>query len=441
MKAYIETFGCQMNESDSERIAYLLEKTGYRETDNIKESDIIVLNTCTVREKAKNRLYGHIGNLKKIKSKKRGVLICVGGCASQDLKEKIIEDFPFVDIVFGTMNIPEIPELIQKRISSGKSICSVKKEGYDRDIFKVRRMCKFKAFIPIIIGCDNYCSYCIVPMVRGREKSIEAGIILSYAKELAEQGVIEVTLTGQNVNSYGNNLKHRCTFPELLEKVSDIDSLKRIRFMTSHPKDFSKELTGIIKERDNIVKHIHLPFQAGSDKILKKMNRGYNRNYYLSVIENIRKEIPDCSITTDIIVGFPGEERKDFLETLDIVKKVRFNRAYTFIYSPREGTRAAKMEDSIHPGEKRKWFKELLEVQNLISFEENKKFKNSKVKVLVEGKDTKNSGMLEGRMENNTIVNFKGSTKLTGKIVPVVIKEVKTFYLTGELYNEKEPEG
>lgn len=441
MKAYIETFGCQMNESDSERIAYLLEKIGYRKTDNVIESDIIVLNTCTVREKARNRLYGHIGNLKKIKSKKRDVLICVGGCASQDLKEKIIEDFPFVDVVFGTMNISELPELIKKRISSGKSICSVKKEGFDPDIFKVRRMCKFKAFIPIIIGCDNYCSYCIVPMVRGKEKSIEPGVIISYAKELAEQGVIEVTLTGQNVNSYGKNLKQRFTFPELLEKVSDIDGLKRIRFMTSHPKDFSEGLTGIIKKRNNIAKHIHLPFQAGSDKILKKMNRGYGMNDYLGIIENIRKEIPDCSITTDIIVGFPGEERKDFLKTLDIVKKVRFNRAYTFIYSPRKGTRAAKMEDGIPPDEKRKWFKELLEVQNLISFEENKKFINSKVKVLVEGKDTKNSGMLEGRMENNTIVNFKGSTKLVGKIVPVVIKEAKTFYLTGELYNEEKPEG
>lgn len=435
MKAYIETFGCQMNESDSERITYLLEKAGYRQTDNITEADIIVLNTCTVREKAINRLYGHIGNLKRIKSKKRDILICVGGCASQDLKEKIIEDFPFVDVVFGTMNISELPELIRKRISSGKSICSVKKDGSDRNIFKVRRMFKFKAFIPIITGCDNYCSYCIVPAVRGKEKSIEADIIVSYAKELAVQGVIEVMLIGQNVNSYGKNLKCRCTFPELLEKVSDIEGLKRIRFMTSHPKDFSKELTGIIKERPNIVKHIHLPFQAGSDRILKKMNRGYNRNDYLNIIENIRNEIPDCSITTDIIVGFPGEERKDFLKTLDIVKKVRFNRAYTFIYSPRKGTRAAEMENKTNPVEKRKWFKELLEVQNLISLQENKKLENIKVKVLVEGKDTKNSGMLEGRMENNTIVNFKGSTKLLGKIVPVVIKEAKTFYLIGELYN------
>jgi len=437
VKAYIETFGCQMNESDSERILYLLENMGYSKTSDISDSDIIILNTCTVREKAKNRLYGHIGNLKKLKDEKKDVLICVGGCASQDLKEKIIDDFPFVDIVFGTMNIPELPKLIEKRISTGKRICSIKEEGFDYNIFNVSRACKFKALIPITIGCDNYCSYCIVPFVRGREKSIEPEKIIKNIRELAGEGVLEITLLGQNVNSYGKNLDKPCTFSELLEKISEIENIKRIRFMTSHPKDFSDELINVIREKDNIVKHIHLPLQAGSDKILKEMNRGYTREDYLNIVENIRNIIPECSITTDIIVGFPGEERKDFLDTLDMIERVRFNRAFTFIYSPRAGTKAAELEDRIQPAEKRKWFKELLEVQNRISYGENKKLANKKFEVLVEGKSTKGNNMLEGRMENNEIVNFKGDKKLIGSIVPVTITEARSFYLMGELSNEK----
>ncbi len=433
MKAYIETFGCQMNESDSERIMYLLENQGYEKTNDISDSDIIILNTCTVREKARNKLYGHIGNLKKIKYKRKDVLICIGGCASQDLKEKIIEDFPFVDVVFGTLNIPEFPELIKRRTLTGKSICSVKTGGFDPDALKVRRICRFKALIPIIIGCNNYCSYCIVPMVRGSEKSIEPEKIIKNVKELVMQGVVEIALLGQNVNSYGKDLKQTCTFSGLLGEVSKIEGLERIRFMTSHPKDFSKDLIDIIRDRDNITKHIHLPLQAGSDKTLKEMNRNYTVKDYLDIIESIREKIPRCTITTDIIVGFPGERRKDFLDTLDLVKKVRFNRAFTFVYSPRAGTRAAKMEDKIQPGEKRKWFKELLEVQNSISYEENKKLAGKKFKVLVEGKSAKGGGMLEGRMDDNTIVNFKGSSTLTGRMVPVIITGVKTFYLKGEL--------
>ncbi len=432
MKAYIETFGCQMNENDSERIIYLLETSGYKRIYDMEDSDLIVLNTCTVREKAKNRLYGHIGNLKKLKEKNKNILICIGGCAAQDLKEKITNDFPFVDIVFGTHNIPELPDLIGRRTLTGRSICSIKNNGFDPDIFKVKREYNFKAFVPITIGCDNYCTYCIVPMVRGNEKSIEPEIIVKNVKELAAQGVLEITLLGQNVNSYGKNLDRFCNFPQLLGKVSLIEGLKRIRFMTSHPKDFSENLIDIIENRENIVKHIHLPLQAGSNKVLRRMNRNYTREDYLDIIKNIRKKIPQCSITTDMIVGFPGEERKDFLETLDMVKRVRFSRAFTFIYSPRKGTAAAKMKDYIPPGEKRKWFRELLETQNGISYEENKKFVDRKFEVLVEGKSTKDNSMLEGRMENNIIVNFKGSSKLIGKIIPVKVTGARTFYLMGE---------
>ena len=433
MKAYIETFGCQMNENDSERIMYLLEEEGYEKTYDIAASDLIVLNTCTVREKAKNRLYGHIGNLKRLKSKNKDILICIGGCTAQSMKERIIEDFPFVDIVFGTHNIPELPELIKKRILTSRSICSIKDNGFDPDLFKVKREYNFKAFVPITIGCDNYCSYCIVPFVRGNEKSVEVKEIIRNIEGLVSQGVIEVTLLGQNVNSYGKDLNERCTFSELLEKVSDIKGLKRIRFLTSHPRDFSGSIINIIKNRDNLAKHIHLPLQAGSNKVLKEMNRNYTREDYLNIIENIKEEIPDCSITTDIIVGFPGEERYDFLETLDMVRKVRFNRAFTFIYSPREGTKASEIKDYILPEEKKKWFKELLETQNRISNEENKKFIGKKFKVLVEGKSAKDGNLLEGRMENNTIVNFKGNTGLIGKIVSVIITRAKTFYLMGDL--------
>lgn len=423
-----------MNENDSERIMYLLENEGYERTYDIAASDLIVINTCTVREKAKNKLYGHIGNLKILKSKNRDILICIGGCTAQDLKEKLIEDFPFVDIVFGTHNIAELPELINRRVSTGKSICSIENNGFDPDLFKVKREYDFKAFVPITIGCDNYCSYCIVPFVRGREKSVEVKKIIRNIEGLVSQGVIEVTLLGQNVNSYGKDLNEACTFSGLLEKVSDIKGLKRIRFMTSHPKDFSRSVIDIIKNRDNLVGHIHLPLQAGSNKILKEMNRNYTREDYLNIIENIREEIPDCSITTDIIVGFPGEERDDFLETLDMVRKVRFNRAFTFIYSPREGTRASKIKDYILSEEKKKWFKELLENQNRISYEENKKFAGKKFEVLVEGRSKKGANLLEGRMENNTIVNFKGEEKLIGSFARVKINRVKSFYLMGKIY-------
>ena len=422
-----------MNDNDSERIIYLVEKQGYRRTRAIEDSDLIILNTCAVREKAKNRLYGHIGNLKNLKIKNNNIMICIGGCVSQSLRQKIIEDFPFVDIVFGTHNISELPQLIKKRIAEGKSICSVKEDGFDPDIFKIKREKDFKAYVPISIGCDNYCSYCIVPFVRGKEKSIDVTKIIKNIKNLVSSGVIEVMLLGQNVNSYGKDLDEKCMFSELLEKVSDIKGIKRIRFMTSHPRDFSFDIINIIRERENLVKHIHLPLQAGSNKILKKMNRHYAREDYLNIVANIRNKIPGCSITTDIIVGFPGEERADFLQTLDMVKKIRFNRAYTFIYSSREGTRAFKMNDRISLKEKKKWFKELIEVQQDISFEENKKTIGKKFEVLVEGFSKKGATMMEGRMEDNTVVNFKGRTDLTGKVVPVIITGVRSFYVTGDL--------
>jgi len=423
-----------MNEYDSERILYYLEKIGYRRILSPDAADIIVINTCAVREKAENRLFGHLGRFKNIK-KNRGddTLICVGGCVAQNMGKELQKIFPFVDIVFGTHNISELPLLVEKRIAGEKNVYSVIDKGLIYPLNEARRINKYKALVPVTIGCNNFCSYCIVPYVRGRERSFEPNSIIEYIKKLVEEGVIEVTLVGQNVNSYGRDLDHNIYFSELLEKVSDIEGLKRIRFMTSNPKDFSKEIIWILKERDNIVNHIHLPLQSGSNRILNLMRRRYSREGYLDIIENIRNAVDNCSITTDIIVGFPGEKKEDFDDTLEIVKKVRFARAFTFIYSPRKGTAAALMDDPVQMPEKKKWFKELIEVQNRISLEVNEEHVGRKVKVLVEGLSPKNKKMMEGRMENNMVVIFSGSRDLEGKIIDLKIEEAMSFYLIGKM--------
>ncbi len=433
-KFYIETFGCQMNEFDSERIGYLLEDSGYLRTDDLNSARIIVLNTCSVREKADNRLYGHLGNLKFLKINNPDIIICIGGCTAQSLKEKIIKDFPYIDIVFGTKNIKNLPELIEKRRQTNKSICETEMyKNYDSDIFNFKRTFKFKAYLPVTIGCNNYCSYCIVPQVRGDEISIPMNVITKKVENLISEGVCEITLLGQNVNSYGKDLKIPENFETLLNNLSKIDGLKRIRFMTSHPKDFSRGIISVIKKNKNIMRHIHLPMQSGSNKILKLMNRLYTREDYKNLYHSIKNELPDCSITTDIIVGFPGENEDDFYQTLDLVKNLRFERAFTFIYSKRKGTVAEKIQDNVALNIKKQWFKELVEFQNLISMEQNKKMVGSKCEVLVEGLSNKKDGQLKGRLENNTVVNFNGDKELIGNLVQVKIKDAKSFYLSGEL--------
>jgi tRNA-2-methylthio-N6-dimethylallyladenosine synthase len=433
-KFYIETFGCQMNEFDSERIGYLLETCGFLRTYDLTSANIILINTCSVREKADNRLYGHLGNLKSLKSNDPDILICVGGCTAQSLKEKIIRQFPYVDIVFGTKNIKNLPDMINKRKQTRKSICETEiAKNYDPGIFNFNRTFKFKACLPITIGCNNYCSYCIVPQVRGEEISIPMKLIIKKVEDLTREGICEITLLGQNVNSYGKDLKDPGNFASLLSGLSKIKGLKRIRFMTSHPKDFSKDIISVIKQNNNIMRHIHLPLQSGSNKILGLMNRNYTRKDYMNLYNSIRSELPGCSITTDIIVGFPGENEDDFLGTLDLVNNLRFDRAFTFIYSKRTGTAAEKMPDTVPLNIKKQWFKELVEVQNLISMEENKKMVGLRLEVLVEGLSKKKDGQLEGRLENNTVVNFSGDKKLIGMIVPVKIKDAKSFYLSGEI--------
>lgn len=420
-----------MNEFDSERIEYLLDKEGYSASEKIEDCDIIVINTCAVREKAENKLYGHIGNLKNLKILKPDLLICIGGCTAQNLKEKILKDFPYVDIIFGTHNISQLPELILKRKEISKNICEIREKGFDYALDRFRHTFPFKSYIPISIGCNNFCSYCIVPYVRGKEISIKPEKIIETAQKLVSEGVVEIMLLGQNVNSYGKDLDNPVTFSQLLDKISQIDGLKRIRFMTSHPKDLSAELINVIAEKPNIMSHIHLPLQAGSNKILEMMNRRYTKEDYLEIVHNIRSRIKDSSLTTDIITGFPGEKRDDFEHTLDVVKKVRFNRAFTFIYSKRDGTAACSLEDSISKKEKKDWFKELVALQNQISFEENQKLIGRCSEVLVEGKGSKN--LLEGRLENNSVVNFEGSNNLIGRFVKIKITGAKSFYLTGNI--------
>jgi len=429
-KYFIETFGCQMNEFDSERIAYLLDKEGYLKTDKVEESDIIIINTCAVREKAKNKLYGHIGILKSLKISKPGLMICVGGCSAQNLKDEILKVFPYVDIIFGTHNISGLPDLIFKKSRINKSICDIKNDGFDYILDDFKNSCSFKACLPISIGCNNFCSYCIVPYVRGKEISLNPVEVIKSAENLVSKGVVEITLLGQNVNSYGKDFEKKYEFAELLDNVAQINGLKRIRFMTSHPKDLSGELIDVISKNKNIMNHIHLPLQSGSDRILKSMNRKYSKDNYLEIIKNIRTKIPDCCITTDIIVGFPGEQDSDFKETLDVVNKVRFSKAYTFLFSKREGTYACKLDDNTPQEEKKQWFKELLLLQNLISMEENNKFVGQNLEILVEGAGSKS--MMQGRLENSSIVNFKGDADLEGKFINLKIIEAKSFYLIGK---------
>ena len=429
-KYFIETFGCQMNEFDSERIAYLLDKAGYLKADSAKESDIVVINTCAVRENAKNRLYGHIGILKGLKILKPGLMICIGGCSAQNLKNEILKVFPFVDIIFGTHNISELPDLIFKKSRIRKGICDVKSNGFDYILNDSKSNSSFKALLPVSIGCNNFCSYCIVPYVRGKEISIDPLEVIKSAKNLVSKGVVEITLLGQNVNSYGKDFEKEYGFAELLDNIAHINGLKRIRFMTSHPKDLSVELIDVISKNKNIMNHIHLPLQSGSDRILQSMNRKYSKESYLEIIKNIRTKIPDCCITTDIIVGFPGEDYNDFAETIDVIKKVRFNKAYTFIFSKREGTSAWELTDNIPMKEKKQWFNELLLLQNLISMEENNKFVGQILEILVDG--ASNKDMMHGRLENSSIVNFKGFDNMEGKIINLKITEAKSFYLFGE---------
>jgi tRNA-2-methylthio-N6-dimethylallyladenosine synthase len=433
-KYLIVTYGCQMNEHDSEKMSWLLENMGYKPTENKEDSDIIIYNTCIVRENAELKVYGQLGALKELKLRKPNLIIAVCGCMMQTepARKTILEKYKHVDIIFGTSNIHKLPQLIDRHLQTGETIVDVEEDS--REIVEnisANRKYPFKAFVNIMYGCNNFCTYCIVPYTRGRERSREPKNIIREIELLAKDGCKEVTLLGQNVNSYGKTLNYKFSFADLLREVNKVEGIERIRFMTSHPKDLSDELIQAMAELDKVCEHIHLPVQAGSNRILKAMNRKYTKEYYLELVEKIRKAIPDIAITTDIIVGFPGETEEDFEETLDLAKKVRYDSAFTFLYSKREGTIAAKMENQVPEEIKHERFQKLLDTLYPIFYEQNSKYENKVVEVLVEEVSKNNKEVLSGRTRTGKLVHFKGKKDLIGKFVNVKITKPKTFTLEG----------
>lgn len=433
---YIETLGCQMNAKDSEKLAGILNQIGYVPVENEQEADFVLYNTCTVRENANMKIYGHLGYLNSLKKKNKDLKIALCGCMMQekDEVETVKTKYRFVDIVFGTHNIFKLAELMYRNSQEGKMVVEIL-EGTDKIVedLPADRKYPFKSGVNIMYGCNNFCSYCIVPYVRGRERSREPEDIICEIKRLVEDGVKEVMLLGQNVNSYGKTLENPVSFAALLREIEKIEGLERIRFMTSHPKDLSDELIEVMSESEKICNHFHLPLQSGSDRILQEMNRHYTKEKYLSIVEKLKEKVPGISITTDIIVGFPGETEEDFLETLDVVKKVQYDSAFTFIYSKRTGTPAAKMENQVPDDVVKDRFDRLLQTVQEIGQTVSGRDKGKTMKVLVEDVNRQDSTMVSGRLTNNTLVHFKGDASLIGKIVDVELVESKGFYYLGEL--------
>jgi tRNA-2-methylthio-N6-dimethylallyladenosine synthase len=432
---FIETWGCQMNEEDSEKLAGMLEGMGYLESDSRENADVIIFNTCCVRENAELKVYGNLGQLKALKKNKPDLIIAISGCMMQQkgIPEEIKKKYPFVDIIFGTHNIHRFPELLNNAIQSDSTIIEVwEKEGEIIEGVPIKRESDIKAFVTIMHGCNNFCTYCIVPYTRGRERSRAPESIIDEIKNLAKEGYKEVTLLGQNVNSYGKDLENM-SFAKLLRLVNEVDGIERIRFMTSHPKDLTDDVILAIKECNKVCEHIHLPVQSGSTKVLKKMNRKYTKEQYLELVNKIKSEIEGVALTTDIIVGFPGETEEDFLETLDLVSKVEYDSAFTFIYSVRKGTPAAKFENMIPEDVKHERFNRLVELVNSISERKNKEYANKVVEVLVEGRSKNDETKLSGRTRTGKLVNFTGGDiSLKGKLVNVKITEPQTWSLLGE---------
>ena len=432
---HVTTFGCQMNARDSEKLVGILERIGYVETDT-EEADFVIYNTCTVRENANNKVYGRLGVLQNYKKKNPHMLIGLCGCMMQEtvVVEKLKESYRFVDLIFGTHNIYKFAELIVTAMESDSMTIDIWKDTNQIvEDLPVERKYSFKSGVNIMFGCNNFCSYCIVPYVRGRERSRNPKDIVREIEGLVADGVVEVMLLGQNVNSYGKTLKDPVTFAQLLEKVEQIEGLKRIRFMTSHPKDLSDELIAVMGQSKKICRHLHLPLQSGSSRILKLMNRKYTKESYLDLVDRIRKGCPDISLTTDIIVGFPGETEEDFLETMDVVEKVGFDSAFTFIYSKRTGTPAASMENQVPEDVVKDRFDRLLKIVQQKASEASARFTGSVQKVLVEDVNEHDETMVTGRMSNNLLVHFKGTPDLIGQIVDVHLEECKGFYYIGNL--------
>ena len=433
---FTQTFGCQMNAKDSEKLAGILELIGYVENNNEENSDFVIYNTCTVRENANLRVYGRLGHLNNCKKKNPYMKIALCGCMMQEpsVIEKLKKSYRQVDLVFGTHNIYKLAELIVTNFESERMLIDVWKDT-DQVVedLPIERKFPFKSGVNIMFGCNNFCSYCIVPYVRGRERSRQPEDILNEIRQLAADGVVEIMLLGQNVNSYGKTLAEPMTFAELLREIEKIDGIERIRFMTSHPKDLSDELIEVMASSKKICHHLHLPLQSGSTNILNVMNRHYTKEQFLELAGKIRTAIPDIALTTDIIVGFPGETEEDFADTLDVVEKVQFDNAFTFIYSKRTGTPAAAMENQIPEEVVKPRFDKLLKLVQDISRKRTAVYEGTVQKALVEEVNEHDASLMTGRMENNLLVHFPGDSDLLGKIIEVELTECKGFYYLGKI--------
>lgn len=432
--AYIRTYGCQQNVADSEKIKGMLANAGFGFVDAPDDADFILFNTCAVREHAEDRVFGNVGALKALKRRHPQILIALCGCMMEQehIANRIYKSFPFVGLVFGTHSLHHFPELVYNALVNGKRI--FERGNDDNKLYEgmpVKRDGTFKGWLPIMYGCNNFCTYCIVPYVRGRERSREKNVIVSEAREMIADGYKDITLLGQNVNSYGKTIENGVNFSQLLKEIDSIDGDYWLRFMTSHPKDCSKELIDTIADGTHISRHLHLPFQSGSDRILKAMNRHYDRKKYLEIINYAKEKIDGLSLTSDIIVGFPGETYEDFKETLSLIREVEFTSLFTFIFSPRVGTPAAKMDDPVPYSEKSKWFQELLAVQEEIAAKRCASMVGNVEKVLVE--DEGKNGILNGRTSGNIIVELEAPKDTIGTFQNVMITNARNWILKGKI--------
>lgn len=435
-KAFVHTYGCQGNVADSERIIGQLLEMGYVLCDEPKDADLILYNTCAVREHAEDRVFGNVGAIKRYKKEKPDLIIALCGCMMQQahIREKIYQSYPFVNLVFGTHALYRVPELFYQTLTGGKRVvCAPETDGEIAEGLPVHRDGGIKAWLPIMYGCDNFCTYCIVPYVRARERSREPEEVIAEAKEIIAAGYKEITLLGQNVNSYGKHNKNPMNFSELLRALNALDGDFKIRFMTSHPKDCTKELIDTIAECDKVSKHLHLPFQSGNDRILKAMNRHYTREKYLDLVAYAKEKIPDLSLTSDVIVGFPGETYEEFQDTVSLIREVEFTSLFTFIFSPRKGTKAAAMPDPVPHEEKTRWFKELCDAQEEIAARRTKAMLGKTYTVLVESTAKSQNGALCGRTDGNVVIEFAGDETLIGTYCRVTVTEVGAWVVKGEL--------
>lgn len=434
-KAYVRSFGCQLNVSDGEKIKGVLKKIGYGFTEDEHEADIIILNTCAVRESAEDRVFGIIGSMKKLKEEKPSLIIGIAGCmtAQEHISEKIRKSYPQVDFVMGTSAINILSSLLLDCLKGKKFSADISEyDGFSEAVEQVRES-SFKASVPIMFGCNNFCTYCIVPYVRGRERSRRPEDIINEVRQLVRDGYREIMLLGQNVNSYGNDLENDMSFPQLLRELNKIDGDFIIRFMSSHPKDASKELVDTIFECEKVAKHLHLPLQSGSNSVLERMNRRYTVEQYLGIVDYIRNRDPEFSITTDLIVGFPNETDEEFEDTLDIIRRVKYDNIYSFIYSRRTGTKAADTEDFISESVKSRRMRKLLELQREISSEHYKRFTGRKMRVLVDGVSKKHEGYLTGKSNEFIIAEFKGDISLMGKFVEIEVTDAMNWAVIGRM--------